>query len=193
MSAEDFDSVVRDIDAVRPAAVINFMGIVKQLEAAKDPLISIEVNALFPQRLARLCPRRGIRLIHISTDCVFSGPKGNYSESDLPDAEDLYGRTKFLGEASCEGCLTLRTSTIGRELETSHGLMEWFLSQEGKSVSGYKRAVFSGFTTNALAEIIAKIVGISILASTTGSLGAEFGASVDNNDCIRTSSLPKHE
>jgi dTDP-4-dehydrorhamnose reductase len=99
-----------------------------------------------------------MRLIHISTDCVFSGRKGNYSENDLSDAEDLYGRTKFLGEASYEDCLTLRTSIIGRELETSHGLIEWFLSQEGKTVGGYTRAIFSGFTTNALAEIIARIV-----------------------------------
>ena len=158
MSAENFDSVSRAIDAVRPAVVINCIGVVKQAEAANDPLISIEVNALFPHRLARLCQGQGVRLIHISTDCVFSGRKGNYSENDLSDAEDLYGRTKFLGEVSCEGCLTLRTSMIGRELETSYGLIEWFLAQEGKTVSGYKRAIFSGFSTNALAEIIAKII-----------------------------------
>ncbi len=158
VSVQDFDSVVRAIDAVRPALVINCIGIVKQAEAAKDPLISIEVNALFPHRLARLCQEREIRLIHISTDCVFSGRKGNYSENDLSDAEDLYGRTKFLGEVSHEDCLTLRTSMIGRELETSNGLIEWFLSQEGKTISGYTRAIFSGFTTNALVEIIAKIV-----------------------------------
>ena len=94
----------------------------------------------------------------MSTDCVFSGRRGNYRESDLSDAENLYGRTKFLGEVSGEGCLTIRTSMIGRELETSYGLIEWFLSQEGKTVSGYERAVFSGFTTNALAEIMVKII-----------------------------------
>jgi dTDP-4-dehydrorhamnose reductase len=158
VSAEDFQSVVRAVDTVQPAVMINCIGIVKQAKAAKDPLISIEVNALFPHRLARLCQRRGIRLIHISTDCVFSGRKGDYGENDLPDAEDLYGRTKFLGEVSYENCLTLRTSMIGRELETSHGLIEWFLSQEGRTVDGYTRAIFSGFTTNALSEIIAKIV-----------------------------------
>ena len=158
VSAEDFDSVARAIDAVRPAVVINCIGIVKQAEAAKDPLISIEINALFPHRLARLCRRKGIRLIHISTDCVFSGHKGDYREDDLTDAEDVYGRTKAFGEVSYEGCLTIRTSMIGRELETSNGLAEWFLSQEGKTVSGYKRAIFSGFTTNSLAEIIAWII-----------------------------------
>jgi len=158
VSAEKFESVVRAIDVVRPEVIVNCIGIVKQSEAAKDPLLSIEVNALFPHRLARVCQEKGIRLIHISTDCVFSGRKGNYSENDLSDAEDLYGRTKFLGEVSYKGCLTIRTSMIGRELETSNGLIEWFLSQEGKTVGGYTRAIFSGFTTNALAEIIATII-----------------------------------
>jgi dTDP-4-dehydrorhamnose reductase len=158
VSAEDFDSVARAIAEFKPDVVVNCIGIVKQAEAAKDPLVSIEVNALFPHRLARLCQVRGMRLIHISTDCVFSGRKGDYKESDFSDAEDLYGRTKFLGEVSDEGCLTIRTSMIGRELETSNGLIEWFLSQEDKTISGYKKFVFSGFTTNALAEIIAGII-----------------------------------
>jgi dTDP-4-dehydrorhamnose reductase len=155
---QDFDSVIRAIVAVRPQVVVNCVGIVKQHPVAKDPLVSISVNALFPHRLAQICRATGSRLIHISTDCVFSGRKGNYVESDVADAEDLYGRTKFLGEVSYEGCLTLRTSMIGRELETSHGLIEWFLSQEGKAIRGYTRAIFSGFTTNTLAEIIAQII-----------------------------------
>lgn len=158
VSAEKFDSIASAIERVQPAVVVNCIGIVKQAEAAKDPLVSIEINALFPHRLARLCQGKGIRLVHISTDCVFSGHKGDYREDDLSDAEDLYGRTKALGEVSYEGCLTIRTSMIGRELETSNGLVEWFLSQEGKTVSGYKRAIFSGFTTNSLAEIIAWII-----------------------------------
>jgi dTDP-4-dehydrorhamnose reductase len=156
--AENLDSVVHALASARPDAVINCIGIVKQLPVAKDPLLSITINALFPHRLARLCQTAGTRLIHISTDCVFSGRKGNYLESDVADAEDLYGRTKFLGEVSYDGCLTLRTSMIGRELKTSHGLIEWFLSQEGKTIRGYKRAIFSGFTTNALAEIITQII-----------------------------------
>lgn len=158
VSVQDFDSVIRAIAEVRPQVVVNCIGVVKQHPAAKDPLVSISVNALFPPRLAQLCRAAGIRLIHISTDCVFAGRKGNYVESDVADAEDLYGRTKFLGEVSYDGCLTLRTSVIGRELETSHGLIEWFLSQEGKAVHGYTRAIFSGFTTYALAEIIAQII-----------------------------------
>ncbi|MCJ7610348.1 SDR family oxidoreductase, partial [Candidatus Bathyarchaeota archaeon] len=141
----------------RPAAVINCVGVVKQLPAAKDALLSIAINALFPHQLAQLCRAAGSRLIHISTDCVFSGCKGNYSESDVADAEDLYGRTKLLGEVTHDGCLTLRTSMIGRELGAPHGLVEWFLSQKGKAIHGYRCAIFSGFTTIALAEIIAQI------------------------------------
>ena len=155
---ENFDSVVHALATARPVVVINCIGIVKQLPAARDPLLSITINALLPHRLARLCQAADIRLIHISTDCVFSGRQGNYRESDVPHPEDLYGRTKFLGEVSYDGCLTLRTSMIGRELETSHGLLEWFLSQEGKTIRGYKRAIFSGLTTNALAEIMAQII-----------------------------------
>jgi dTDP-4-dehydrorhamnose reductase len=158
VSAEEFQSVVGAIDSVQPAVVVNCIGIVKQAEAAKDPLPSISVNSLFPQRLARLCQEKGMRLIHISTDCVFSGRRGGYLETDQPDAEDLYGRTKLLGEVEGKGCLTLRTSMIGRELETSFGLVEWFLGQDGKAVSGYKRAIFSGFTTIALSEVIARII-----------------------------------
>ncbi len=158
VSAQDPDSIVRAIARVRPTVVINCIGIVKQDQGAKDPLLSIYVNALFPHRLAQLCRASGTRMIHISTDCVFSGRKGNYVETDMSDAEDLYGRTKFLGEVDDETSLTLRTSMIGRELSSSHGLIEWFLRQEGRSVRGFKRAIFSGFTTRALAEIIFKII-----------------------------------
>ena len=156
--AQGFDSIMRAIIMVRPHVVVNCIGIVKQDMAIRDPLLSIAVNSLFPQRLAQLCQAAGIRLIHISTDCVFSGQRGNYAEKDIPDAEDLYGRTKLLGELDNEGFLTIRTSIIGRELETSHGLIEWFLDQEGKSIKGYKRAIFSGFTTQALAAIISNII-----------------------------------
>lgn len=158
VQAETFDSVVRAVAAVRPAVVVNCIGIVKQVSAAKDPIASIAVNALFPHRLAQLCRATDARLIHVSTDCVFSGRKGNYLESDYPDAEDLYGRTKLLGEVAYEGCITLRTSMIGRELDTSHGLIEWFLARDGEHVQGYRRAVFSGLTTNALADTIARLI-----------------------------------
>jgi dTDP-4-dehydrorhamnose reductase len=155
---QDFDSIARAMLIARPHVVVNCIGIVKQATAARDPLSSITVNALFPHRLAQLCRAAGVRLIHISTDCVFSGRRGHYVENDMPDAEDLYGRTKLLGEIGYDDSLTLRTSMIGRELETTHGLIEWFLGQEGKTIKGYTQTIFSGFTTQVLAEIIAKII-----------------------------------
>ncbi len=160
VSAQDFDSVVRAFGVARPQAVVNCIGVVKQDAAAKDSLTSITVNALFPHRLAALCRAAGARLIHLSTDCVFSGRQGNYAEDARPDAEDLYGRTKLLGEVGDEGCLTVRTSMIGRELAGAHGLIEWFLGEAraGRGVRGFRRAVFSGFTTNALADILARVV-----------------------------------
>src|SRR5437763_3432503 len=158
VSAQDFDSVARAFAAARPDAVVNCIGVVKQDASAKDPLTSIEVNALFPHRLAQLARASGARLVHLSTDCVFSGRAGNYDERARPDAEDLYGRTKLLGEVACDGCLTIRTSMIGRELAGAHGLLEWFLSQDGGRVRGFRRAVFSGFTTPALAEVLARLL-----------------------------------
>lgn len=155
---EEFESFARAVSAVQPEVVVNCIGIVKQDAGAKDPVTGITVNSLFPHRLSRLCRDTNARLIHLSTDCVFSGRKGNYAETDSPDPEDLYGRTKLLGEVTGEGCLTIRTSMIGRELRGTHGLLEWFLSQHGGDVRGFKQAVFSGFTTNALATIIGRII-----------------------------------
>ena len=173
VSAQDFEGVVRAFTAHRPDVVVNCIGIVKQDDAAKDPVASINLNALFPHRLAHLCGTASARLIHLSTDCVFSGRKGNYSESDLTDAQDLYGRTKVLGEVDYQNCLTLRTSMIGRELQNSHGLIEWFLAQRGKAVPGFKRAVFSGFTTVALADVIGDIIENHAQLQGTWHLAAE--------------------
>lgn len=158
VSAENFDSVASAVATIRPQVVVNCIGVVKQDAAARDPVTSISINALFPHRLARVCGEMGSRLIHLSTDCVFSGHKGNYTEHDTPDASDLYGRSKLLGEVSGEHCLTIRTSMIGRELSGSQGLVEWFLSQKDQRVQGFKRAIFSGFTTNALSNILAWII-----------------------------------
>lgn len=157
VSADRFESVSASISMVKPDVVVNCIGIVKQAVVAKDPIPSITVNALFPQLLAEHCRANKIRLIQISTDCVFSGTKGNYHETDTPDATDLYGRTKLLGEVSAPGCLTLRTSMIGRELGTSHGLIEWFLSQKEKAVRGFRKAIFSGLTTPELARVIYRV------------------------------------
>lgn len=158
VAADQFNTVTDALAQVRPEVVVNCIGIVKQDVAAKDPIAGITVNSLFPHRLAQVCGATNARLIHISTDCVFSGRRGNYSEENISDAEDLYGRTKALGEVDYGNNLTIRTSMIGRELLGSHGLVEWFLGQQGKTVRGFKRAVFSGFTTNALAKIIGDII-----------------------------------
>jgi dTDP-4-dehydrorhamnose reductase len=158
VDAVDFDSVGRAIAEVEPEAVVNCIGIIKQLKAAKDPIVSLSINSLFPHRLAILCRAAGARLIHISTDCVFSGRKGMYTEDDISDAEDLYGRTKFMGEVSYPGSLTIRTSIIGRELHSTSGLVDWFLSNRGGKVRGFRRAIYTGFTTQALSKIIADII-----------------------------------
>lgn len=141
----------------RPQVVVNGVGIVKQRPSAKDSIPSLEINALLPHRLSILCKAAGARLIHISTDCVFAGHKGNYGENDLSDAEDLYGKSKFLGEVYDSHCLTLRTSIIGKELSRKKSLMEWFLAQSG-SVKGFKNAIFSGFTTIEMSRIIEKML-----------------------------------
>jgi len=157
VDADDFATVDRAISDVRPAAVVNCIGVIKQSHLAKDPIASIALNAMFPHRLAKLCDGLGLRLIHISTDCVFSGRKGHYKEDDPTDAEDLYGRTKALGELTRGGSLTLRTSIIGRELRGAFGLVEWFLSSANK-VQGYTEARFSGLTTLVLADVIESVI-----------------------------------
>lgn len=154
IDATEPDGVADAIAGARPDAVLNCIGVIKQVRAAQDAATSIAVNSLFPHRLAELCAPIGARLIHFSTDCVFSGRDGNYAEDDLPDAADLYGRSKLLGEVAGPGCLTLRTSIIGRDLVKDVGLLEWFLSNRGSRVTGFRKAVFSGFPTVALADII---------------------------------------
>lgn len=154
----NFDAVTEAVAKVRPDAVINCVGIIKQLAAAKDPFLSVSINSLLPHRLHRLCRAAGARLIHFSTDCVFSGQKGQYTEDDPSDALDLYGRSKFLGETVGDGALTIRSSIIGHELGTGSGLLEWFLSQRGTRVKGYRRAIFSGFTTTEMARIVRRVL-----------------------------------
>jgi dTDP-4-dehydrorhamnose reductase len=158
VSADDAGSLSRAWETARPTVVVNCIGIVKQLAAASDPIASISVNSLLPHRLAALAARAHARMIHISTDCVFSGGRGGYREDDLPDAQDLYGRSKLLGEVTGRGCLTVRTSIIGRELSATTGLLEWFLGQREGRVKGYTAARFSGLTTLALADLLAGLV-----------------------------------
>lgn len=142
---------------VKPDVVVNCAGLTKHLPGSDDVLSSAPINSLLPHRLAKLCELAGARLIHISTDCVFSGNKGNYLESDLPDATDIYGRSKVMGEVDYPHAVTLRTSTIGHELNSSYGLLDWFLSQ-GKQCKGYSRAIFSGLPTVIFAQVIRDVV-----------------------------------
>jgi len=137
----------------QPDIVINCVGIIKQRSYAKDHLQSLEINSSLPHRLARYSSMVGARFIHFSTDCVFSGKKGGYTEDDLPDAYDLYGRTKFLGEVDYKNAITLRTSIIGHELVSSKSLVDWFLSQK-ETVRGFEKAVFSGLPTGEIARVI---------------------------------------
>jgi dTDP-4-dehydrorhamnose reductase len=141
----------------KPVAVVNCIGIVKQRPEAEQAITSIEVNSLLPHRLAIACRAAGARLVQLSTDCVFSGEKGNYREEDRPDPLDVYGRSKLLGEVTGEGALTLRTSMIGLGLYRKTSLIDWFLAQKGK-VQGYRKAVFSGLTTRELSRVIRMIV-----------------------------------
>jgi len=152
-----FDEVNRALASIHPDLVINCIGLIKQDPRVNDPLSSIKINALLPHKVSLICKVAGIRMIHISTDCVFSGKKGMYVEGDPPDAEDLYGRTKFLGEVVYPHTVTLRTSIIGRELKVRLGLIEWFLAQKEK-IRGYKKAIYTGFTTDEFSRIIQNYV-----------------------------------
>ena len=158
IDALQFKSLEKAFQKVNPSVVLNCIGIIKQLSVVNNPVETMAVNSLFPHRLALLCRKNAARLIHISTDCVFSGRKGHYVENDKPDAEDLYGKSKYSGEVTNKGCLTLRTSFIGRELKSKNGLLEWFLSQNGGTVKGYTRMIFSGLTSNTLCGVIKDII-----------------------------------
>ena len=157
VDVEQFDSLMMAFAKVRPQVVVNCIGVVKQLAEADDPLFAIPINSVLPHRLARLSQVAGARFVHVSTDCVFDGRKGMYTEADFPDAYDLYGRSKLLGEVDYEHAITLRTSIIGHEIASAHGLVGWFLAQEGP-VRGFTKAIFSGLPTVELARVIRDVV-----------------------------------
>lgn len=153
----DFNKWNETFKKIKPEVVINCLGITKHLEGGNDPLVTIPVNAYFPHYLNFLCQEYCARLIHISSDCVFSGCRGGYLESDTCDAEDFYGKSKALGEVTQGTAITLRTSTIGHELQSAYGLLDWFLYQKD-SCQGFKKAYFSGVPTIELARIIEQYV-----------------------------------
>lgn len=153
IDAEKPDELLNLFTRIRPDCVVNCIGLVKQNEAVHDPLLALPINALLPHRLARLSSLVGARLIHISTDCVFQGTRGGYTEDDVSDATDLYGKSKYLGEVDMSNAITLRTSMVGHELQGAQGLVEWFLSQQHR-VSGYRKSIFSGLPTTELSRVI---------------------------------------
>ena len=157
IDVEHPDLLVKVLDQIRPDVVVNCAGLTKHKPEADDPLVSIPINTLMPHRLAGLCKLAGARLIHVSTDCVFSGEKGGYLESDFADARDVYGKSKALGEVLYPHTITLRTSTIGHELQSKYGLLDWFLAQEGRC-KGYTRAIFSGLPTVVFAQVVRDVV-----------------------------------
>ena len=164
------DRVIFDLDVLdrvklmevlrgqEPDFVVNCVGVIKQRAGAHDPILSISINSLLPHLLAEICEHWGGRVVHFSTDCVFSGRDGSYTESSPSDAEDLYGKTKFLGEVRRSNALTLRTSIIGHELKNFASLLEWFLSQQGRTISGYRQVLYSGVTTNYLARVVGDVI-----------------------------------
>ena len=152
-------SIGGTIRSVRPDVIVNGIGVIKQRPEAHDAARATRVNAQFPHELTRIAADTGARVIHIGTDCVFSGDRGNYRETDPPDPVDLYGRSKLDGEVSAENAITIRTSMIGRELSGFRSLLEWFLRQpRGSTVQGFTRAIFSGLTNIALADEIARLI-----------------------------------
>lgn len=153
VDVDKHDSVVEAFNLVKPDVVINCIGVIKQLGDAKNPLVVLPINSMLPHRLAKLSEACGARFVHYSTDCVFSGRKGNYTEEDVSDCVDLYGKSKFIGEVSYKNSLTLRTSLIGHELNSQNSLVEWFLSQESQ-VKGFTKAVFSGLSAYEHAKVL---------------------------------------
>ncbi len=151
------DALKKTFSDFKPEAVVNCAGIVKQRPEADEAIESIEVNSLFPHRAAAACRAMGARFVQLSTDCVFSGDKGNYSERDRPDPVDVYGRSKLLGEVADGAAVTIRTSMIGLGLTRKTSLVDWFLAQQGRA-NGYRNAIFSGLTTRELSRVIGKII-----------------------------------
>jgi dTDP-4-dehydrorhamnose reductase len=157
VDVKDHDALVRVFAQVKADVVVNCIGLTKHHKKAEDPLLALPLNAQLPHRMADLCDVAGGRLIHVSTDCVFAGTKGNYAEGAVPDADDVYGKSKQLGEVDYPHAVTLRTSTIGHELQSAYGLLEWFLAQQGRC-KGFSRAIFSGLPNTEFARVVRDVV-----------------------------------
>jgi len=158
IDVKNIERIAEIVNEIKPDVIVNAVGIIKQLPQSKNVVETLEINSIFPHLLKEIAYQSDSRLINIGTDCVFSGIKGKYIEEDAADAADLYGKSKNLGEVAGKDCLTLRTSIIGRELLTAHSLCEWFLNNKEQKVKGFRKAIFSGFPTVVLADIIGKLI-----------------------------------
>lgn len=155
----NFDIVKGIIYALKPDYIINCVGITKRKIDKQNIEDATFVNACFPHKLVRFAQLNENRVIHFSTDCVFDGKKGNYLEEDLTTAEDIYGRTKALGEIiNYNNCLTIRSSFIGQELYSKTELLDWFLSQDGNSIKGFKNTLYSGVSTIFMTKVVRKVI-----------------------------------
>lgn len=151
------EELERVVEGSRPDVVINAAGLIKQHREGGNLEELIRTNAVMPRRLEHLTRVRGTKLVHFSTDCVFAGTRGSYTEDDLPDATDVYGLSKFLGEVASQHCLTLRTSIIGCGLQPNSSLIDWFLGSSG-TVKGYARALFSGLPVSEVGRLLLRIL-----------------------------------
>jgi dTDP-4-dehydrorhamnose reductase len=158
LDLRDFSRLNAVLDEVKPSVIVNCAGVTLRSKEALDKNSAISINALLPHRLAEWCSHSGARLIHFSTVCVFNGKTGGYTEDSPPDANDLYGVTKTLGDVSASFALTLRSSFIGREIFGGAELLEWFLAQKGKRIKGFRKALFTGLTTNRMAELVGNLI-----------------------------------
>jgi dTDP-4-dehydrorhamnose reductase len=162
LDVRDESSIRKVVEVLRPEYVINCVGVIKQKLEPSSYVDCIDINSALPHRLASICGDFGSRLIHFSTDCVFSCKPGVKDLLTLPDPQDLYGRSKLLGELNHENSLTIRTSIVGRQISGSESLFEWLLSQKGKKISGYSKALYTGVTTKTLAKILKQIIAKEI-------------------------------
>jgi dTDP-4-dehydrorhamnose reductase len=158
VDASNLEAVKNVFDTSQFDVAINCIGLIKQRDSIVSDSEMMAINGEFPHHLAQIANRVGTRVIHISTDCVFSGSKGNYFESDSPDPVDVYGKSKLLGELNDSKNLILRTSHIGRELTVKKSFVEWLISQKSGHVNGYSNAIYSGLTTQALARTTLKLL-----------------------------------
>jgi dTDP-4-dehydrorhamnose reductase len=158
IDVRDRAAVVELLEERRPDVVVNAIGVIKQVPTVADTALTAEINGLLPHLLAQACDQVSARLVHLSTDCVFSGRRGGYDETDVPDPIDFYGRSKLLGEVVAAPHLTLRTSIIGPELTGKASLLEWFLGQRGSTVRGFRKAIYSGLPTSEMATLIGDVV-----------------------------------